>query len=1332
MGLQDFEVFIKERLSVWDQNLDTSSGSPIDSQVIQPLLRRIGTDPFTLDASSFIVTRLTQEFPDLAFTDGDAVSDLLAKPALLLWDPIIREIQRVKNSQSFKDAATLTNDEAEALGANLFQTRDAGASARGVARMYFTQPQPINVTSTNFFTSKTGLHFFPTGSQGIKSNEMVLNLEGDLYYFDVNVIAEAAGDAYNIGPTELTSVANIAAAVRVTNKLRFRAGLPEEDATTFVGRVQQSLTEHSLVTSRGIAARLTGSFPDITRLNIVGFNDPEMQRDVITGGALGPMLAFGADAIAMPDGTFRKGTRRLRMPSANFFALIGPAGTVVNNCVVTLFDMFLDLPSVRDMPVARVIDQHTIEVVDQVLKPGAAAKAWALRKFELTLSGIPGGIIFPDSPTGTVKVTSDEVHIGGATDMLVRGISLDTASLFVDIAYDDTPLYSGTKAEIAVVFGTTIVGLTDYTLGTNFNAYDQTGKDFADAAKYGWSLEILTGPAAGVYRVMTYLTASPGDVVVYTLQPTPPVAPGLFEWRLSYEVHIDLVEPKQTRVSGSTGKSTQHLTTFSSSPSIDFAALGVSVGDTLRILNGPDAGDFQVKSLASPFFTQITMDRAFTSTSSGLSFTVFRPNAAGGVQRPLLRVTSIDLLNTSGQPVGSKVPYAKPVEALSRSFQNAGNGVKVEVRDAQVGLLSDADPGGYTFFGGGTLQLTYDGAGSPFVVTLVGTQAAFEVVNNINIASNASPSLGFDIAVLVSYGGSDYVGIIPFAPNVTTSGTDTITQAALFGGSLFTRSTRDIRSASVSSWADIRPTIDPQLDSTWVVDGQQNGFYTDQKPGVGTVGNPSVDTLLVSYDFSPELALIVRVGARSVGSARVYFLDPTSAEVDQTAVFATTAPDGTILNFRPDPTLTRQLVPALPNGTKPLDGSLAGTTFTSASSDFLKKGVRVGDKLVIDFVPITGSVTIHDPVLGLALKQLRISLDNQPDRFITFVNDVGTLGAVSRKGVVDQINSAVGFVICSMVEIAPGNFHLRFNPKMPLTIRQQSGATLTAANVMLGFNNITDTNNRSAHFGSYDITAVAPGGAVTQLTIGPALSAEANEQFTITRVGEQRIVSTTMQNQTALGGLYYWDVELMSEGPGDLWNIDADQTMVLAGYRSDGFYLLTKNTHLTFSPAEDIELVMSRSILEAGVDDDPANATNLAGQKLSISYEYSSLVQSLQSFISSESERVINDSPLGRHLIPHYVRFDLTYSGGSLASDIMPSLESYIQAVPPDVAMESSDVQKIVSDKGAVYIANPLELMAVVYDFDRSVYMVRSSDSLTTGRLAAFIPDAITLTRKTS
>ena len=100
------------------------------------MLRRIGTDPFTVDASSFIVERLTQEFPDLAASDGDAVSDLLTKPALLLWDPIIREIQRVKNMLSFRDPATLTLDEVESLGANIFSDRDRGNTARGVTRLF--------------------------------------------------------------------------------------------------------------------------------------------------------------------------------------------------------------------------------------------------------------------------------------------------------------------------------------------------------------------------------------------------------------------------------------------------------------------------------------------------------------------------------------------------------------------------------------------------------------------------------------------------------------------------------------------------------------------------------------------------------------------------------------------------------------------------------------------------------------------------------------------------------------------------------------------------------------------------------------------------------------------------------------------------------------------------------------------------------------------------------------------------------------------------------------------------------------------------------------------
>jgi hypothetical protein len=96
------------------------------------------------------------------------------------------------------------------------------------------------------------------------------------------------------------------------------------------------------------------------------------------------------------------------------------------------------------------------------------------------------------------------------------------------------------------------------------------------------------------------------------------------------------------------------------------------------------------------------------------------------------------------------------------------------------------------------------------------------------------------------------------------------------------------------------------------------------------------------------------------------------------------------------------------------------------------------------------------------------------------------------------------------------------------------------------------------------------------------------------------------------------------------------------------------------------------------------------------------------------------------------VRFDLNYTGGSQETVIAPDMESYISTVDPDGAVESSEVQKVVKDHGATYIENPIDLLAVVYDFDRSVHLARSQDKLTTGRLAAFIPDVINLKRTTA
>lgn len=188
--------------------------------------------------------------------------------------------------------------------------------------------------------------------------------------------------------------------------------------------------------------------------------------------------------------------------------------------------------------------------------------------------------------------------------------------------------------------------------------------------------------------------------------------------------------------------------------------------------------------------------------------------------------------------------------------------------------------------------------------------------------------------------------------------------------------------------------------------------------------------------------------------------------------------------------------------------------------------------------------------------------------------------------------------------------------------------------------------------------------------------------------------------------------------------------MIPESYKSDGYYLSTTDTNLSYSAEEKVTLHLSRSILEVGVDDDPENATQLTGQSISVNYEHSALVGNVQSFVSSDIERVINQSPLVRHLVPHFVRFDLSYAGGSKETEVLPDIQRYIRETQPGEAVESSDVQRLVMNRGATSIQNPIDLLAVVHNFDRTITLARSQDALTTGRIAAFVPDRVTLTRR--
>lgn len=1330
MAVFDLQVFIQERLRAFDESIDVTSGSPADTQLIQPILRRLGIDPFTVDMATFLSDRLRQAFPELATNEGDALTDLLVKPAVLLWDPVVREIYRIRACQSWRDSSTLTTDEAEALGANMFVDRNRGDFSRGTGRIYYAQPRSVSATPVNFFTSKGGLHFYPDGQQDITVQEMMLNVDQGMYYFDVSLIAEAAGSGYNIDAKELVTVANLEGTLKVTNLRRFRSGDDAETSVEYVDRASQGLTERSLVTIRGIGARVPKAFPEVSRLGVVGFGDPEMQRDVLKGGGLGPVLVGGTLGQTVVDQETRSTTRRLHVQDAgvDFLSLLD--SNSLSSYVLTVAGCYGSLPKVRDLNIKRIENANTLDTVEQVFLTSYQNLTWTLRKKELTLSGIPGGILFPDSALGTVAVPDDEVHVGGMFDVSVRGAAFDSSTLTIENITDANPASKGVDCQFLVVGQAT---LADLVLGVTYQVGDSVYVALENAARDGFVLQVQTGVNAGNYRVLH--VSQDGVSPVLDLDSSVPVQPGGARWQLVDVIDIDLVEPKTERVSGTDMQSTQNSDVLSTSGSTDLAALGVSENDIIRITSGEVAADYEVKALTA--FNSVRVDRALTATATNLHYTIYRMNPSGGVLLPLMRISKIEMLDTSGQPVGTIVPYAHPIDVQSRSFENPGRGTKVEVFDGRLGILTIPEPVGGFAVGGMYLQVKHLAPVPPTDVTFtVGNKTRAQLVAELNAAAEAQFGIGTVMAREVLDGSEYRVGIIPLTAR-TVINYPAATLTALFGNTL-ERSSLDVCSKEIEEaggWVAVVPAIDQDnLDVVQVASGNQVGFYGNLTYVANQNAPLKAGNLSKRFSypaFSPEVGVRVQVGARSIGSARCYFLDPTTIEVNEQTVFSARQSDGSELRYFPDPTLDYVKLPAYPSTSLIKDGHIpgAGTIYLESTSlDFILSSVVIGDHLVPLYVPLIGTTTLGTSVV-VANKQLVLSLGGNADQTIVFSHDSSTIpdADVTTTGVASQINKAVGKPIA---KVGSGN-HLELEGDMLIVVRGSTSPN--SANAALGFPT-TDIDNGARHHGTYSIVMVEqtklhaiPLGAELALSVNP----ESRVAFEIRRVGAQRVNSTKMNAQTAETGLYFFDVQLVSEGTGDQYNLASGTQLSISGHRSDGYFLTTKDSRLTFSTTENLTLHVSRSIQEVGVADDPSNATQLTGQNLEITYDRAGLVADVQNFTLSETERVVCSNPLARHLVPHFVRFDFSYIGGSSADIVGKDIREYITGLFPQDYLESGELNSIAYRRGASSVSNPINMLAVVYNYDRTIWAQRSQDALNTGRLAAFVPDVINISRKT-
>jgi len=1449
MATEELKDFVEERLRAFDPDIDLTDGSPAQDQVVDPVVRRFQPDPFEMDVEAFLSARLQQEFPDMNIREGSGLRDLLVKPNQILMDPISREVQLIKQGQSLANPELLAPSEADALVANLFVTRQTGGLSTGTVRMFFNAPVAINISVGNVCFTSEGLRFLPTTLQSISAEAMLFNQSGSLFYFDIQVTAEDTGSEYNVKKGDIVGITNLNAAVRVDNLEDFEDGLDEESTDELVQRAETSITERSLVVARGVSARLTEQFDDLQHLQIVGMLDVGMERDILTGGDLGPVLLSGNGGFTTDDDDGDANTLLFQERNAPFTTFFGAPGVVENywltySELITVYQapitgevlsgdlthfkigvfgsdrthfeatdiglhIITSATNAANQGVAKIVaivDDQTAKLdrvgvvetgigyvfwrpskdveIEEVLTSGELKlkstisanmefASWTIRKKEITISGIPGGILFTDD-AAAIAIQSDEVHIGGATDFYVRGTGVSESELDIASISDETPLTSADS------------GSSDNSTVEKSEFFQDTSADFvALGAAVGMSLIVETGVDAGTKTILAVGVAPGGASVTTYLQVTPAftsVAAGL-RYKIIDDIDISLNEPRTIRDMGEDVQTLQLSDVVTTAAAIDFLSVGAEVGDTLELLEGNDKGKYSVQAIGGVGNKNLQISAQLTSTSNNIAWELYK--AQDGLDLPLVRITSIDLLDSSNQPTGDTIPYADPVDARTSAFSNAGLGTKVSTTDAITGIVGTVDLDG-AIYPLGTVVLSVAVNDAVDVdITLTGATSKTDLLDTINTAIfNIAGTLAIDgESRLTLRSGDRWLRVEPEAASAGTG-------YAAIGLDPLGEDNRQIKSAgNISDWTSSAYDLKVEKDVVSLTEGGNIGHLY-------LVAVESSPNRLIVLDFDettgrarflePGTGISLSAGSRSYGKARVYFLDPTSFEArgnwrpplkntttfpanvaiaaaggaagaiasDEPARTAFTATiNGTELRFFPDPDLSYQVAPAptadVPNNLKTVSGDNTVVTEASgdptldlgknsrdADADFLSDEVLAGDLLEITFQPIQGTVDMVPFTFGAGgtLDGLTfiLSIDGAPFKTLTFSDQLAAVDDIKA-----EINALFGETV-AFTETIGAFKYLRLEADFEIIIRKDGtsnsvlSAGWTAANVVNqavadvdGFYRITTVGepaggDRSNH-GSLELVKVSDGAA-------PTANGQ-SQHYRIVRPGLQRIHSTDM-NDNAEIGLHYVDIELVSEGSGNEWNLDADVVMVVTGHASDGYRLLVVDPNLSYSEEEELLLEISRRMLTVGATDKPSSATQLFSQNIQVNYDRSPLAAQVQSFSNSELERVLNASIIVRHLQPHYLSFDVTYRGGSSADIVRQDILDYLDALGPTERVESSDIQNVVLRRSATFVENPITLVAVVHDEERKITVERSTNFVTKGDLATFFDDDIVVTRE--
>ena len=725
-----------QALQSYNSNIDLSPGSRAYTEIITPIYDALSPDMFDTDIGDYLVTVLKEEYPTLELQEGDLIVDLLVKPLQLLLEPLKREINLLRKRQSARYPSEMTLSDAEDLAANFFVTRKLGSISRGTVRILFSSPTFLNVGDQVKFSTNTGLTFFPVVQQYISIDTITSQRVGNLYYADITVRSEAEGEQYNIEAGSIVIAEGVPNYVSVTNPFSFDTASNSETASQLLQRVEKSLTERSLTSRRGIFARLMEEFQSIRNMQVIGYGDDEMIRDILTGTSRGDLRASGiAFSVGRylfmitgyednPDGLM------VAAPGdkicLNFWKFLYPQSSVEHHEIAdVIYHSYGDITNMPTFYVLLLKDMPTQQSPVVGALPGVLPLLFTsiFSDPSITISGLPEGIYDEADDQTPFRVPSNQVHLGGRYDVWARPSSTEeniSALSIVKSQYilEDLILYAEGEPAPELVgkvplnrLGTDYIlrlsgannliprevirGSQSHTLGF-VRERDNSGQDLHVIDRTGSFIEgetvtgLTSGNSATIQSIIYHEPDKQaiGGVVTLTSQEFSGSFPVLdiFENYLILSKNIEaeadnlvaythtktgvknIFDPK-FKVFPENADYATGLQTLIGSPIVtvpyNLNEYGVSIGNSIEILNGEDRGRYSVTGveIIGASTSNIILSEEMTRTNSSLKFVVFTESAP--FQAPLVRIKPSGMELNADTGTGYEIPYGKPVGAYA-------------------------------------------------------------------------------------------------------------------------------------------------------------------------------------------------------------------------------------------------------------------------------------------------------------------------------------------------------------------------------------------------------------------------------------------------------------------------------------------------------------------------------------------------------------------------------------------------------------------------------------------------------------------------------------------